>query len=682
MNASAAFLFSGFLLIYLYNMDISVDRRRSERFEHFASDQNLAPVFENVFDLYGTLDDEGRIIYLTGSIFHATNTNPDLLKGQQFSETVFWQSSENTPRIIESALDKASGGENERLLIDFRVSADRKIPIELHLQKVEAASGERSIFVCARELPAYTLSAANEIAESEQLLSAAENAEIGLWYWSYRENRILATPRCNDLFELPAHEQTTYEKFRSVIHPDDRDFVDDFLSHSRIEGTKYEEEFRVVYSDGTIEWLCAEGKSFLDDDGNPHRMLGVVRKITEQKHSAQELEKVYDRERKALDTAVEANRAMDFFLAFVSHELRTPLNAILGWSKILLTKEVDGHTLRTALETIERSAKFQTKLINDMVDSSRVASGKIRLEYRPTNLFYIVKNAFEAHKPAADARNIKFEFSASDSAVNVFGDANRLQQVFGNLISNAIKFTDDGGEVLIDLQTNGEAVSVRISDNGRGISATELPNIFRQFYQGDKDQASAHRTLGLGLSIAKILVSKHGGSITAESAGLGQGSRFTVALPISNEEQAAAPEAVRPAYPVRGQLDGLTILIVEDDDDSREVLQLVLEQSGADVTSCNSARAAMHALTGPGGKVPDLMISDIAMPDEDGYSLISTIRKLPAEAGGNIPAIALSAFATEQSRQRALESGFNRYATKPFEPDSLIREARELTDRQ
>src|SRR4030095_4701205 len=229
-----------------------------------------------------------------------------------------------------------------------------------------------------------------------------------LWFWDIADSRIYATPSCNELLGLPAYEPMTFESFLTVVHPEDRPLVDALFERLQTRTITYEEEFRVVRSDGTVDWISAEGTSAGDTEGVPTRMTGVVRNVTQQRVAADELAKVYDREKRARDEAVEANRAKDFFLAFVSHELRSPLNAILGWSKILLTKTVDDATRKNALQTIERSARLQTKLINDLVDSARVASGKIRLDFRPTELFQGVTNAFEAQRPAAEHRRLGY----------------------------------------------------------------------------------------------------------------------------------------------------------------------------------------------------------------------------------------------------------------------------------
>lgn len=632
-------------------------------------------VFNKVFDLFGNLDLNGLVLNLHGRIFEKTNTNPSLLIGQQFSQTVFWQSSENTSKLLEKAIEKAAGCGDSRLVLDFRISADEKVPVDLSLQRISGVNGSDQIFFCARVIEKST-GIANYKKEGEHLLQAAEHAEIGLWFWDFNDEKIYSTPVCNELLGIPTYETINYEMFLNAVHIDDRPLLDQILRSARLEGTKFEEEFRVVYSDGSMDWLSTEGKSFVDDKGEPQRMMGVVRKITEQKLAAEELARVYDREKRARDEAVEANRAKDFFLAFVSHELRSPLNAILGWSKILLTKDVDTETRRSALETIERSARVQTKLINDLVDSARVASGKLRLEYHPTNLYEIVRTSYQAQKPTADAHNLLFEFTADRVDVTIFGDAGRLQQVFSNLISNAIKFTPEGGSVSIEIRTETDTVSVHIKDSGQGISPEALPHIFRQFSQGDMSRARNNAGLGLGLSIVKILVGKHGGTVRAESEGLGLGAEFIVTFPLSDSTGNSLPRRATAAK--AKPLKGLNILVVEDDNDSREVLQLFLEQSGASVFAAESAGRARGHLAQSRERLPDIIISDLAMPEEDGYTMLETVRGLDPSEGGKIPAIALSAFATAESKEHAYAAGFQKYATKPFEPETLISDILEL----
>lgn len=622
-------------------------------------------VFTHVFDLFGTLDLEGHILDLEGKIFDGTSADPSLLVSQRFPDTIFWQSSESNPKLIEKAIERAVELDHANLTIDFRVSADEKRPLEITFQNI----GDK-IFVCARQI-AIPTGPGNLGSGNDELLLAAENADIGLWFWEESDDRLFSTPRCNELFELPAYEELTYEKFIAAVHPDDKKFVDDFFNETRRKGTKYEEEFRVVYSDGSVEWICAEGRSFLNEGGKPKKMVGVVRKITAQKEASAELERVYEREKKARDEAEIANRAKDFFLAFVSHELRSPLNAILGWSNIL-KRDLNEETRKKAVETIEKSAQIQKKLINDLVDSVRVASGRLQLEFRPVNLVDVVRSTFEAQRPTAENQQLKYNLTSDTDKVMVFGDSGRLQQAFGNLISNAIKFTPEGGEVGVAIQAADEAVTVTVSDNGHGIDPMGLPNIFKQFAQGDAEITRRSSGLGLGLSIVNILVGKHGGTVTAESHGLGHGSRFTVKLPLT--ESAPIPEIPESlsSGTEKKRLLGIRVLIVEDDPDSREVLQIFLEQNGAAIRTADSARTGMAAFLDEKYQPPDVLISDLAMPEEDGYTFIGRIRELPSEKGGQIPALALSAFASAESRQRAFEAGFHRYLTKPFEPESIV----------
>ena len=635
-------------------------------------------IFENVFAFFGTLSSSGFVLSLEGKVFERTSTDPRLLIGQKFSETVYWQSSEHIPELLEKAIIDAAAGTKSKILLDFRVSASEIIKIEFYLQPLDKA---KEIFFCATEVTEREKAIEFHKNRSEKLLFAAENADVGLWFWDLTQDEIFSTPKCNELFEISSHEIFTYRSFINILHPEDVARVEEELNESKINGKEFKIEYRVIYSDGNIHWIAARGKTFLDTEGRPKNMMGLVRKITDNKLANEELSKIYDREKKARSEAEEANRAKDFFLAVVSHELRSPLNAILGWSKILLTKQVDDATKKNALETIEKSARSQAKLIDDLVDSARVSSGKLRLELRPINLYEIIKTVYFSQRPTADARKINLEFNTDQENIQVFGDSIRLQQIFTNLLTNALKFTPEGGSIKINIQTEEESVEVSVEDTGQGISAETLPNIFQQFQQGDNKTRRSQTGLGLGLSIVKILAEKHNGQIVAESPGIGLGATFTVTLPLCGSDMSVPVEPKKRVTKKEGQpLNGLNILIVEDDDDSREVLQLFLEQSGADVLSADSALQAIRLLgeAKSNGDVPDIILSDLAMPDEDGYSLISRIRELSDEDGGNIPALALSAFASNDNKQKAFEAGFQKYHTKPFEPDGIIEDIREL----
>ncbi len=645
-----------------------------ENTANFFSEVQSRTIFENVFAFFGTLTSEGFVLSLDGKVFERTTTEPQLLIGQKFSETVYWQASEHTAAVLANAVAEAAKGVRSKTLLEFRVSADEIISIEFYLHPISA---ENVIFFCAQEVTLREKEIEYHKENSERLLFAAENADIGLWFWDLRADVIYSTPKCNELFEIAAHEIFTFQKFTKIVHPEDVERVKAALKESQINGGEYEVEYRVVYANGNTHWIAARGKSYLDATGEPQTMMGIVRKVTDKRFANAELAKIYDGEKKARSEAEDANRAKDFFLAVVSHELRSPLNAILGWTKILLNKTVDEATQRSALETIEKSARAQAKLIDDLVDSSRVASGKMRLEMRPLNLYEVVKSIYLAQLPTAEGRQISLQFNAAQKNIGVFGDAIRLQQIFSNLLSNALKFTPDGGIVEISLEASADNAQVVVKDNGQGIDAQSLPTIFKQFQQGENQTSRNRSGLGLGLSIVKILSEKHGGTVKAMSEGIGRGAILTVTLPLEGTEihvpipQSVVPSKSKPLLDVK-------ILIVEDDNDSREVLHLFLEQSGATVKSAESAAKAKTLLREAEGNLPDIIVSDLAMPEEDGFSLIRHIRTLPAERGGKVPALALSAFAAREDKRKAFDAGFQKYHTKPFEPDGIIEEIREI----
>jgi CheY-like chemotaxis protein/anti-sigma regulatory factor (Ser/Thr protein kinase) len=319
---------------------------------------------------------------------------------------------------------------------------------------------------------------------------------------------------------------------------------------------------------------------------------------------------------------------------------------------------------------------MQTKLINDLVDSARVASGKIKLEYRPTEIFSVVRNVVDAQRPSLEARELNYRTEFGQERAFVMGDVNRLQQVFGNLLSNAIKFTPNGGNISITATTTNSHVMITIADSGEGITADALPTIFRQFSQvGAGERKSVG--LGLGLSIAKALVERHGGTVHAESDGAGKGSRFIVSLPVLESAKLERTSGSLEAPISQKLLSGLTILIVEDERDSREVLRLYLESKGATVHVAENVAAAMKILDSLDA-APNLIVSDIGMPEEDGLSLIKRVRASEDRAIAGVPAIALSAFATGDFKTSALSAGFQRYVAKPFDPKSFAQVAFEI----
>ena len=645
----------------------------------FRIDKEAHNIFDNVFIFWGTLTSDGFVLSLTGSIFERTATVPDLLIGHKFSETVYWQSTEQTSKLLEEAIAKTAAGEKNNIILDFRINSQEKIIIELFLQPISnPESTSRQIFFCAQDITVREKEKNFHKSQSERMLNAAESSQIGLWFCNLSEEKMFATPKCRELFEVPPEEPFTLQSITNIIHPEDRAEVEKAFEESQVNGKPLNIEYRVIYSDGTVRWISIRGKTQFDDQGNPQSITGTARGISDNELANEELSIVYAREKKARDEAEEANRAKDFFLAVVSHELRSPLNAILGWSKILLTKDVNQETTRSALETIEKSARSQAKLIEDLLDSARVASGKLKMEFRSINLYEIIKTVCNLQKSIAETKKINLEFHSDRDNIQVFGDAARLQQVFNNLLSNALKFTKEGNSIQVEAKTGDGIAQVFVRDDGQGISAETLPTIFKQFRQGDQSITRDSTGLGLGLSIVKILVEKHQGQVQVESEGIGQGSTFIVTLPLCGSEKDISAEIKQSANTEDKLLDKIKILVVEDDPDSREVLQLLLEQSGAQVQSADSASGAMNLLQKSQTALPDVIVSDLAMPDEDGYSLLSRIRKLSTKHGGKIPALVLSAFASKENKQKAYDCGFQKYHTKPFEPDGIIQDILQL----
>jgi signal transduction histidine kinase len=365
-----------------------------------------------------------------------------------------------------------------------------------------------------------------------------------------------------------------------------------------------------------------------------------------------------------------ANRMKDEFLQVLSHEIRTPLNGMLGWVKMLSQGKLDSSATARALETIERNAKAQAKLIDDLLDVSRIIQGKLRLEKCPVSLVSVILEAIETVKPQAQAKDITIEFMLEESASYVWGDASRLQQVVWNLLSNAVKFTPSGGRVEIGLQVTDTNALLVVKDTGVGINAEVLPYIFDRFRQADASTTRTYGGLGLGLAIVRYLVEMHDGTVEAQSAGKGLGATFSVRLPLMNKSNnSTGAESISAKADDQVLLNGLRILVVDDEADGRELVAFILEQHGALVNEAASVAQALSALE---SGIPHILISDLGMPKEDGYSFIRKIRALPVEKGGKIPAIALSAYAKEEDRKRALMTGFQMYLSKPFDPDELI----------
>ena len=382
--------------------------------------------------------------------------------------------------------------------------------------------------------------------------------------------------------------------------------------------------------------------------------------------------------------ALQASQLKDEFLATLSHELRTPMTPILGWAQILQRSSQDPAKVLQAAEVIERNARAQNRIVDDLLDMSRIISGKVRLDVRLVDLASIVEAALDTVSAAAEARGIRLEKDLEPVLRRVRADPHRLQQVLWNLLSNAIKFTGSGGLVSISVRRAGANVEIAVRDTGMGIAPAFLPHVFERFRQADSSNTRQHAGLGLGLAIVKELVELHGGSVRAQSAGSGQGSTFTVSLPAAapvGEDAGPAPPGQTPfpaVHVASAALAGLRVLLVDDEADARDLIEDMLRNAGARVQSAGSAGEAMRKFA---QEQPDALLSDIAMPGENGYDLIRQVRALPIESGGGVPAIAITAFARPEDRSRALAAGFQQHLSKPVEQAELLAAVSRLTAR-
>ena len=422
--------------------------------------------------------------------------------------------------------------------------------------------------------------------------------------------------------------------------------------------------------------LRADGTTFLVEvaiarvgSGDRPLFTGFLRDITATKAAERERADLLERERAARAEAEEANRIKDDFLATVSHELRTPLTPILIWTRMLRTARLDAETNARAIATIEHSAKAQVQLIEDLLDVSRIITGKLRMKRETFEVAPVIHAAIQSVRLAAEAKGVEVAIALDPAAGMLFGDPSRLQQVVWNLLSNAIKFTPAGGRVEIGLVRVAGAVELTVSDTGKGISAAFLPHVFDRFRQADSSTTRAHGGLGLGLAIVRHLVEQHGGTVEAASAGENRGARFTVRLPAPEVSASRARDSTTPSAPAADALAGTRILAVDDDPDTCAALATLLESHGADVRTAQSADDALRALR---AWHADVVVSDIAMPGVDGYELLQRLQRFERQGGVRLPAIALSAHARAEDRAAALAAGFAVHLAKPVEPAQLI----------
>lgn len=469
-------------------------------------------------------------------------------------------------------------------------------------------------------------------------------------------------------------EESLGWKWQDALHPEDGPLCIRTWRDAVKTGSDYQVEYRFKRgSDGQYRWHLGLAFPLRDEAGQIIKWFGSCTDIHDQKMALAERNLALNRERAAREEAEAANRTKDEFLAVLSHELRSPLNPILGWVSLLRSRQLTSKMYQQALETIERNAKLQAQLIEDLLDVSRILRGKLPLDVESVDLAKTIKAALETVQLSLNAKAIQLH-TELDSVDSVAGDAKRIQQIVWNLLSNAVKFTPEQGHITLRLsQTNGHAY-IQVQDTGQGIDPEFLPFVFERFRQADSTTTREFGGLGLGLSIVRYLSELHGGYVQVDSAGPNQGSTFTVCLP--TQGRCDIPRAAAVPDPSGGvELTGLSFLIIDDDPDLRNLLQFTLESQGNTILTADSAQAGFEILA---HHCPDALICDIGMPGIDGYMFIQQLRQRPPEAGGEIPAIALTAYAGESNRKAALEAGFQEHLSKPVLLDELNRTIAQL----
>ncbi|MEH2398395.1 hybrid sensor histidine kinase/response regulator [Nostoc sp.] len=514
--------------------------------------------------------------------------------------------------------------------------------------------------------------------QAEELLQKSEaryrrivdTSYEGIWMIDSQSRTEFVNQRLSEMLGYPAQEMLGRSMFDFIVQADGI-VAEEILKWLKREGSDLKEG-QLRCKDGSYIWTLISARAIFSEENEFLGAIAMLTDISDRKRTESERDRLFQLEQTARAEAEAANRIKDEFLAVLSHELRSPLNPILGWAKLLQSRKFDDTALQKALKTIERNAKLQAELIEDLLDVSRILQGKLNLKMIPVNLASTIEAAMETVRLAAEAKTIQIEMML-DRKGKVLGDSARLQQVFWNLLSNAVKFTPIGGHVNVQLESIDAEAQITVSDTGKGIHSDFLVHVFDYFRQGDSTTTRKFGGLGLGLAIARHLVEMHGGTISAESLGEEQGAIFTIRLPllkdsaiIEDDPNADSSTAIFASSP----LMGVQVLVVDDNTDSRNFFSFVLEQFGAIVTAVGSADQALQALT---QSKPDILLSDIGMPEMNGYMLMQQVRTLEAEVGGKqIPAIALTAYAGEINQQQAIRAGFQQHIVKPVAPEELL----------
>jgi signal transduction histidine kinase/ActR/RegA family two-component response regulator len=538
---------------------------------------------------------------------------------------------------------------------------------------------ERSLMSTQAERDAL----ARRMDELESVLAAGR---LGFCRIAFGSLDLRANSQFKAEFGWPPDSRISWRELLERIQRDDRAKLAEAADSAFAADTEIDLVVRTQMRGRPRQWLTFRGRTVKGDDGSVTDLMLTSRNVSSARRAAvgkqRERASLLEQERKLREAAETANRAKDEFLSVISHELRSPLNAILGWNRILTLKRRDDSEVASITPRIEQSAKAQLKMVNDLLDLGRVGTGKLKVEFRPTQLTRVVKLALDLARPAAAARGIELVGELTAGAGQLSGDPDRLQQVVANLLSNALKFTSSGGRITVGLRDVDGFTELTVSDTGQGIALDLLPHVFDRFRQGDSSSTRHSGGLGLGLTLVREIVLLHGGSVSASSPGVGAGATFVVKLPAAPSWTVASDAAVTVdlTVAVNGttapqSLYGLSILVVDDEMDARTVVAETLRLEGAQVTVTDSAGSAFKHLQAVGAHF-DILVSDIGMPDEDGYSLVRKLRRL--QVGRHILAIAVTGYASKGDVAAAIEAGFDLHVPKPVDFDTFVPMVRRL----
>ncbi|HVG34767.1 MAG TPA: PAS domain S-box protein [Pyrinomonadaceae bacterium] len=620
---------------------------------------------------------EGRLLDVNESLLRLTGYSREEIVGRTTVEINIYSNIEDRARIRQILLER---GAITDLEINFRIKSGEVLLGLLSAEVLEFA-GEKCVLATVTDITERSRAEAALRESEDRFRTVAETASDAIIMIDEQSTIVFINPAAESIFGYAVEEMRG--KQLTMLMPDYLRHIHRQSLNRYVETGKKHISWRAVELPG----LRKDGReiplelSFGDfiREGR-HFFTGIARDISKRKQLETAL-------RLRAEELAEANRLKDEFLATLSHELRTPLTSILGWAHLLQTGNLDEGVTTRGIEAIQRNAKSQAQLIEDLLDVSRVISGKMHLEVQPINLANVIEAAIDGLRPAADAKGVEL-MATLDRSLIVNGDADRLQQVIWNLLSNSIKFTAAKGKIELQLvrALDADEAQIIVKDTGIGISPDFLPRVFDRFRQADSTSTRSYGGLGLGLALVRHMVEMHGGHVRADSAGLGLGTTFTVQLPLiagAGSTGRRTPALRVTDHPSIGDCDeqelkGLRVLIVDDEEDARDLVRTVLMQCGAETLTASSAVEALSVIE---KERPDLLVCDIGMPGEDGYALIGRVRALAAERGGGVPAVALTAYAREEDRRRALDAGFQVHVSKPIEPSELVQVVARLAGR-